>query len=53
MLPLSTQTTTTRQYLIPMTDASFKAAGHAVLTEDHHSQKFTSTRKTCAAVAYG
>ena len=32
--------------LILMTEASFKAAGYAVLTEDDPNQKFTSTRKT-------
>ena len=36
-----------------MTDASFQAAGYAVLTEDDPNQKYTSTRKTYAPVAYG
>ena len=36
-----------------MTDASFGAAGYAVLTEYDPNQKFTSLRKTYAPVAYG
>ena len=36
-----------------MTDASFGAAGYAVLIEDDPSQKLTSLRKSCAPVAYG
>ena len=36
-----------------MTDASFVAAGYAVLVEDDPSQKFTSIRKSYAPVAYG
>ena len=32
--------------LVLMTDASFQAAGYAVLIEDDPSQKYTSTRKT-------
>ena len=36
-----------------MTDASFGAAGYAVLMEDDGSQKFTSLRKSYAPVAYG
>ena len=39
--------------LILMTDANFRAAGYAVLTEDDPNQKITSTRKTNASVAYG
>ena len=39
--------------LVLMTDASFKAAGYAVLIEDDPNQKYTSTRKTCAPIAYG
>ena len=34
-----------------MTDASFTAAGFAVLTEDDPQEKYTSTRKTFAPVA--
>ena len=36
-----------------MTDASFQAAGYAVFIEDHTNQKYTSTRKTYAPIAYG
>ena len=36
-----------------MTGASFQAAGYAVLTEDDPNQKYTSTRKTYAPIAYG
>ena len=36
-----------------MTDASFGAAGYAVLIEDDPSQKSTSIRKSYAPVAYG
>ena len=36
-----------------MTDASFGAAGYAVLIEDDPSQKFTSIRKSYPPVAYG
>ena len=36
-----------------MTDASFMAAGYAVLIEDDPQEKYTSTRKTFAPVAYG
>ena len=32
--------------LVLITDASFQAAGYAVLTEDDPNQKYTSTRKT-------
>ena len=39
--------------LVLMTDASFQAAGYAVLIEDDYNQKYTSTRKTCAPIAYG
>ena len=39
--------------LVLMTDASFQAAGYAVLTEDDPNQKYTSTRKTYAPIAYG
>ena len=35
------------------TDASFGAAGYAVLIEDDPNQKFTSLRKSYAPVAYG
>ena len=36
-----------------MTDARFTAAGYAVLIEDDPLEKFTSTRKAYAPVAYG
>ena len=36
-----------------MTDASFAAAGYAILIEDDPSQKYTSLRKSYAPVAYG
>ena len=39
--------------LVLMTDASFQAAGYAVLIEDDLNQKYTSTRKTYAPIAYG
>ena len=39
--------------LVLMTDASFQAAGYAVLIEDDPNEKYTSTRKTCAPIAYG
>ena len=39
--------------LVLMTDASFQAAGYAGLIEDDPNQKFTSTRKTYAPIAYG
>ena len=36
-----------------MTDASFGAAGYAILIEDNPNQKFTSIRKSYPPVAYG
>ena len=39
--------------LVLMTDASYQAAGYAVLIADHPNQKYTSTRKTYAPIAYG
>ena len=39
--------------LVLMTDASFQAAGYAVPLEDDPNQKYTSTRKTYAPIAYG
>ena len=39
--------------LVLMTNASFQAAGFAVLIEDDPNQKYTSTRKTYAPIAYG
>ena len=39
--------------LVLMTDASFTAAGYAILTEDDPNQKYTSVRKSYAPIAYG
>ena len=39
--------------LVLMTDASFQAAGYAVLIEDDPTQEYNSTRKTYAPIAYG
>ena len=39
--------------LVLKTDASFQAAGYAVLIEDDPNQKYSSTRKTYAPIAYG
>ena len=39
--------------LVLMTDASFQAPGYAVLLEDDPHQKYTSSRKTYAPIAYG
>ena len=39
--------------LVLITDASFQAAGYAVLIEDDPNQKYISTRKTYAPLAYG
>ena len=39
--------------LLLMTDASFQAAGYAVLLEDDPNQKYISTRKTYDPIAYG
>ena len=36
-----------------MTDASFSAAGYAVFIEDHPMEKYSSTRKVFAQVAFG
>ena len=41
-----------RQYVL-MTDASFRNAGYALMTEEDPEQKITSTRKTYAPVAFG
>ena len=42
-----------RKQLVLMTDARFRAAGYAALIEDDPNQKYTSTRKTYAPIAYG
>ena len=39
--------------IAPITDASFGAAGYAVLIEDDPNQKFSLLRKSYAPVAYG
>ena len=39
--------------LVLMTDASFTAAGYAILTEDDPNQKHTSVKKSYAPIAYG
>ena len=39
--------------LVLMTDASFTAAGYAILTEDDPNQKYTSVKKSYARIAYG
>ena len=39
--------------LVLMTDASFTAAGYAILTEDDPNQKNTSLKKSYAPIAYG
>ena len=39
--------------LVLMTDASFQAAGYAVLIEDDPNHNYSLTRKTFARIAYG
>ena len=39
--------------LVLMADASFTAAGYAILTEDDPNQKYTSVKKSYAPIAYG
>ena len=39
--------------VVLMTDASFQAAGYALLMEDDPNQKYTSTRKSYVPIAYG
>ena len=39
--------------LVLMTDASFTAAGYAILTEDDPNQNYTSLKKSYAPIAYG
>ena len=46
MLPAGITSATTRKQLVLMTDASFQAAGFAVLIENDANRKYTSTRKT-------
>ena len=42
-----------KKQLVLMTDASFTAAGYAILTEDDPNQKYTSVKKSYAPIAYG
>ena len=44
---------TTAEPLVLMTDASFTAAGYAILTEDDLNQKYTPLKKSYAPIAYG
>ena len=39
--------------LVLMTDASFTAAGYAILTEDDPNHKYSSVKKSYAPIAYG
>ena len=39
--------------LVLMTDASFTAAGYAILTEDDPNQKYTSVKNSYPPIAYG
>ena len=39
--------------LVPMTDASFRSAGYALMVEDNLDHKIQSKRKTYAPVAFG
>ena len=39
--------------LVLMTDASFTAAGYAILTEDDPNQKYSFVKKSYAPIAYG
>ena len=41
------------KHLILMMDASFTAAGYAILTEDDPTQKYTSVKKSDAPIEYG
>ena len=50
---LRTCTQTTSAQIALMTDASFSAAGYAVLIEDDPMEKYSSTRKAFALVACG
>ena len=42
-----------KRQLVLMTDASFTAAGYAILTEDDPNQKYSSVKKSYAPIAYG
>ena len=52
-MPAGTTLATTREQLVLITAASFQAAGYAVLIEDDPNQKYNSTRKSYAPIAYG
>ena len=47
------QTTDQIKQLILMTDASFRAAGYAIMIEDDPNQKLQSRKKTYAPIAFG
>ena len=53
MLPAGIRQPLPGKQLVLMTDASFQAGGFAVLVEDCPNQKYTSTRRTYAPIAYG
>ena len=53
MLRFGPTATISNKQIALMTDASFGAAGYAVLIEDDPDQKFMSPRKSYAPVAYG
>ena len=42
-----------KKQIVLMTNASFSATGYAVLSEDDPLEKYNSTQKTFAPVAYG
>ena len=42
-----------KKHLIVMSDASFTAAGYAIMIEDDPNQKLQSKRKTYAPIAFG
>ena len=41
------------KHMVVLTDASFTAAGYAILTEDDPNQKYTSVKMSYAPIAYG
>ena len=53
MLRPSSPAASPNKQIALMTDASFAAAGYAILIVDDPNQKFTSPRKSYAPVAYG
>ena len=42
-----------QQHLVPVTDASFRSAGYALMVEDKPAQKMQSKQETYAPVAFG